>query len=209
MKPWNLYKFQKDLDYKSNIADYDWCVRIIHEEKTIYVFTQFSTSTLDWIINFLFFFIPQVRRWYLYFAALGWQTAFNSCKGMIMNEVLLAMNTFPDYKVVCLGHSYGGAGSVLVGIEIFFQTGRRPDLVTFGAPKPLFGIITRCFTRLFFDKVTQYAHKCDIVSYMPPLPGYWNVKVIRLGKFSLKGLFDPETYHQCYGDESLYRGLEV
>ena len=207
MKPWNLYKYQKNLDYKTNIADYNWCVKIIHEEKTIYVFTQFSTSTLDWIVNFLFFAIPQIRRWYVYFAALGWQTAFNSCKEMIMNEVLLAMNTFPDYKIVCCGHSYGGAGSVLIGIEIFFASGRKPDLITFGAPKPLVFIMSKLIGRLFFGKIKQYAHKSDLITYMPPLPGYWNLKVKRLGKFSLKGIFHPEIYHQIYGDESLYREI--
>lgn len=207
MKPWNLYKFQKQLEYKTNLVDYNWCVRVIHEEKTIYVFTQFSTSTLDWIINILFFAIPQLRRLYLYFAALGWQTAYNSCKGMVMNEVLLAMNTFPDYKVVCCGHSYGGAGSVLVGIDIFFQSGRKPDLTTWGAPKPLVFLISKIICRLFFGEVKQYAHKSDIISYMPPLPGYWNIKVTRLGKFSLKGLFQPNIYHQCYGDEKLYREI--
>jgi len=135
---------------------------------------------------------------------MGWQGAFNSCKEIVMNEVLTAMNTFPDYKIVCCGHSYGGAASVLVGIEIFFASGRKPDLITFGAPKPLFFFITRCITRLFFNEVTQYAHKSDIVSYLPPFIGYWNVKVIRIGKFSLKGLFQPYIYHQCYGDETLY-----
>ena len=204
MKPWNLYKFQKTLSYNSNVIDYNWCVKVINDEKTIYVFTQYSTSIKDWIVNFLFFLIPQIRRWYLYFTCMGWQGAFNSCKEIVMNEVLTAMNTFPDYKIVCCGHSYGGAASVLVGIEIFFASGRKPDLITFGAPKPLFFFITRCITRLFFNKVTQYAHKSDIVSYLPPFIGYWNIKVIRIGKFSLKGLFQPYIYHQCYGDETLY-----
>ena len=207
MKPWNLYKYQSTLKYKSNIADYDWCVKVINEEKTIYVFTKFSTTAKDWIINFLFFFIPQIRNWYLYFAALGWQSALNSCKGMILNEVLMAMNTFPDYKVVCCGHSYGGASSVLMGIELFFASGIKTDLITFGAPKPLVFIFTKLISRLFFGKVEQYAHKSDLLSYMPPFPGYWNLKVIRIGKFSLKGLFHPEIYHQCYGDESLYRDI--
>ena len=208
MKPWELYEFQKSLEYNTNITDYNWCVKIVNEEKTIYVLTQFSTSIKDWIVNFLFFLIPQIRRWYIYFTCMGWQSAFNSCRDILMNEVLTAMNTFPDYKVVCCGHSYGGAVSVLVGIEIFFSSGKKPDLITFGAPKPLFTFLTRCFTRLFFNKVTQYAHKSDIVTYMPPLPGYWNVRVIKLGKFSFKGLFDPFTYHCCYGDESLYEGLK-
>ncbi|MBO7518610.1 MAG: lipase family protein [Methanobrevibacter sp.] len=209
MKPWELYDYLHNISYNSNVADYDWSVRICNEDKTIYVCTKYTTTILDWVENFLFFFIPQIRQWYLYFACLGWQTAFNSCKQLLMNQVLLAMNTFPDYKVVCCGHSYGGAGSVLAGIEIFFASGRKPDLITFGAPKPLFSFFTRCITRLFFEKVTQYAHKSDIVPYMPPLPGYWNVRVIRLGKFSFKGLFNPEKYHQIYGDESLYRELEI
>lgn len=205
MKPWELYEYQKNLDYKTNTLDYDWRVKVENEEKTIYVFSQFSTSTLDWIVNFLFFFIPQIRRWYVYFACLGWQTAFNSCKGLMMNEVMSAINLFPGYKVVCCGHSYGGAGSVLVGIEIFFQTGIRPDLITFGAPKPLVFLFTKLITRLFFNKVVQYAHKADIVTYMPPLPGYWNVKVKRIGKFNLKDLlFNSAKMHTCYGDKSLY-----
>lgn len=179
MKPWELYNYQKDIDYRTNTFDYDWRVKVDNDERTIYVFSQFSTSVIDWIVNFLFFMIPQVRQWYVYLACLGWQTTFNSCKGLFMNEVLMAMNTFPDYKVVVCGHSYGGAGSVLAGIEIFFQ-----------------------------GKVTQYAHWCDIVTYMPPLPGYWNVKVIRLGKFSFKGLFNPQKYHCIYGDESLYENIK-
>lgn len=208
MKPWELYNYQKDIDYKTNTFDYDWRVKVEHEDKAIYVFSQFSTSIIDWIVNFLFFFIPQVRQWYVYFVCLGWQTTFNSCKGLMMNEVLMAMNTFPDYKVVCCGHSYGGAGSVLVGIEIFFQSGRKPDLITWGAPKPLVFFFTKLICRLFFGTVWQFAHWCDIVTYMPPLLGYWNIKVIRIGDFSFKKLFNPREYHTCYGDESLYKDIK-
>lgn len=208
MKPWELYEFQKKQKWKRNTADYDWCVAVDDDERRIYVLTQFSTTLLDWIVNLLFFFIPQVRRWFVYFAALGWQTAFNSCKGLMMNDVLAKMNEHPDYKVVCCGHSYGGAGSVLAGIEIFFQTAVKPDLITWGAPKPLFLFVTRLMVRLFFGEVRQYAHRSDIVTYMVPLPGYWNVRVIRIGKFSLKALFNASDTHTSYGDKSLYEGAE-
>ena len=208
MKPWELYELQKSIDYNQNEADYNWNVTVNDDEKVIYVFTQYTTTAFDWIVNFLFFFIPQVRNWFVYFAALGWQTAFNSCKGLIMNKVMTEMNNHPDYKVVCAGHSYGGASSVLVGIEIFFQTAVKPDLITWGAPKPLVFIFTKLISKCFFNKITQYAHKSDIVSYVPPFPGYWNLKVIRIGDFSFKKLLDPWTYHTCYGDESLYEGVE-
>ncbi len=207
MKPYELYDYQKDLKYNKNTFDYDWKVQVVNEEQTIYVFSQFSTTWIDWVVNFLFFLIPQIRQWFVYFACLGWQTTFNSCKGLLMNEVLNAMNLFPGYKVVCCGHSYGGAGSVLVGIEIFFQTGIRPDLITFGAPKPLFFFLSRCVIRHFFNNAVQYAHKADIVTYLPPLPGYWNVKVKRVGKFSFKALFSGDT-HTSYGDKSLYEEEE-
>lgn len=208
MKPWELYEKQKNVKYNRNVADYDWNVTVDDNEKKIYVFSQFSTTLLDWIVNFICFIIPQVRRWHVYFAAIGWQTTFNLCKGLMMNEVLHKMNLHPDYKVECVGHSYGGAGSVLAGIEIFFQSGIRPDLTTFGAPKPLVFFLTRLMCRFFFGEVRQYAHRADIVTYMPPLPGYWNVHVIRIGKFSFRELFNPQEAHTCYGDSSLYCGAE-
>lgn len=209
MKPWVLYDYQKSITYNKNTYDYDWRVITRDDEKTIYVFTQYSTTTLDWIVNFLFFYIPQVRRWFIYFACMGWQTAFNCCKGLIMNKVLYEMNEHPNYEVVCCGHSYGGAGSVLAGIEIFFQTGVRPTLITFGSPKPLFLLWSKIVSKMFFKEVKQYAHRSDLITYLAPFFGYWNVRVIRIGKFSLKGLFNPNEYHTCYGDESLYEGVEI
>lgn len=208
MKPWELFDWMHSIDYIDNVSSFNWAVKADDKEKRIYVAVKYSTSTLDWIVNFLFFFIPQIRNWYIYFACIGWQSAFNSCKHMLMNEVLCQMNAHPDYKVVCCGHSYGGASSVLAGIEIFFATAIKPDLVTFGAPKPLFSIVSKLVSRLFFGEVRQYSHRADIVSYMPPLPGYWNLRVIRIGKFSFKALFDGDT-HQCYGDPSLYEGVEI
>ncbi len=204
MKPWNLYEYQKQQLYNDNVMDYNWAVKVNDDEKRIYVFTQFSVSILDWILNIVCFLIPQIRHWYIYFAAFGWQYAFNSCKGLILNKVLTEMNNHPDYEVECVGHSYGGAASVLVGIEIFFQSGRQTYLTTFGAPKPLVFLFTKLICKLFFKQIKQYAHKCDLVTYLPPLPGYWNLKVIRIGKFSLKGIFQVKKMHHCYGDKSLY-----
>lgn len=206
MKPNEIFKMVSNLDYRRNTADFDWAVKVDDEEKIIWVAVQASMTWLDWVINLLFFWIPQVRQWFVYFACLGWQGAFNSCKAIILNKVLKEMNAHPDYEVHCAGHSYGGVGSVLMGIEIFFASGEKTVLDTFGAPKPLFGLLSHLVCKLFFKEVRQWAHWSDLITYMPPLPGYWNVKVIRLGEFSLKGLFNPEKYHQIYDDEKLYEG---
>lgn len=209
MKPWELYDYQKKVKYNNNIYDYNWQVETDDENKIIYIFTKYSTTWKDWVTNFLFFYIPQVRRWFIYFACMGWQTAFNCCKGMIMNKALTEINKHPDYEVICCGHSYGGAGSVLTGIEVFFQTGVRPSVITFGSPKPLFLLWSKMISKLFFKEVKQYAHRSDLITYLAPFFGYWNVKVVRVGKFSFKALFDVPKTHTSYGDESLYEGVEL
>lgn len=205
MKPYDLYNHQINLPYRKNAADYNWFVEVNDKEKTIYLFTQYSASWLDWLVNFLFFVIPQVKRWFVYFTPIGWQSAFNSCKELFMAEAMYQYNRHPDYNIVCCGHSYGGAGSVLVGIEWFFRTGVKSDLITFGSPKTMFLILSKLICRMFFNSCTEYCHKSDICTYMPPLPSYWHVHRVALGKFTLKGLFDPFTSHLSYGNPDLYK----
>ena len=80
MKPWELFEWLHGIDYRDNASSFNWAVKVRDDERKIYVAVKYSTSTLDWIVNFLFFFVPQVRNWWLYFTCLGWQSAFNSCK---------------------------------------------------------------------------------------------------------------------------------
>lgn len=68
------------------------------------------------------------------------------------------------------------------------------------------GLWSKYVSRLYLGKVTQYAHWSDTVTYCPPLLGYHDVKNIRLGKFSFKGLFAPYKYHLIYDKEDLYEG---
>lgn len=106
--------------------------------------------------------------------------------------------------MIC-GYSFGGAIAQICGIGVYENFGVKSNLITFGSPKPLFGLISKLKAKRCFNSVIQYAHRSDIVTYAPPLIGYYNVKTKRIGKFSFKGLFNPLTYHQIYDDENLYK----
>lgn len=123
---------------------------------------------------------------------------------MILEEVVREYNTHKGYTVEICGHSYGGAMSVIAGIELYKQTRIKADVITFGSPMPLFLFTSKLIARYSLSTVTQYAHRSDIVTYVPPFIGYHNVKIVRLGKFSIKNIFNPSVYHMIYDDESLY-----
>lgn len=94
--------------------------------------------------------------------------------------------------------------SVICGIELYKKTKIKADVITFGSPRPLIFFPSMFLARLYLGQVTQYAHKSDLVTYCPPLIGYHNVKVVKLGKFNIKWLFNPNKYHMIYDDVSLY-----
>lgn len=203
MKPNELYNLIQRTQYVKSGFDLDWKVLVDHNEKKIRLLFCPSNSNKDWFINILGFFplfkFPISYCW-------GWKKVFDNCKGLIFNELLLKCNLYPDYGVEISGHSYGGAMSVIAGIDFFKISGIKPDIITFGSPMPLVYFTSIFLARMCLNDVKQYAHRSDIVTYCPPFIGYHNVKTIRLGKFSFKGLFNPNKYHTIYGDESIYEG---
>ena len=202
MKPNELYKHIWEIEYRKSGFDLDWKVEIDDSEKKVRLLFQPSTSNKDWVINIAGF-IPIFK--FPLFYCWGWKTVFNGCKNLIMEEVIREINLHSDYTVEICGHSYGGAVSVIAGIELYKQTKIKAKIITFGAPRPLFFLWSKFISRLYLGELKQYAHRSDIVTYCPPLIGYHNPKITKLGKFSFKGLFDPYTYHTIYGDESLYK----
>jgi hypothetical protein len=139
-----------------------------------------------------------------YWFSIGWWTSWESARKLILHCILSEIEKHKDYKIEICGFSFGGAIAQLCGIEIFEATGIKSDLITFGSPKPLFNFFSKLKAKRCFNTVTQYAHWSDVVTWCPPLIGYHTVKNTRLGKFSLKGLFDVYKYHQIYSDESIY-----
>lgn len=203
MKPWDLFNHIWQTNYNKSGFDLDWKVEVDNFEKTVRLLFCPSNSTKDWIINILGF-LPIFN--FPFFYCMGWKKVFDGCKTQIFEELIRAINEHKSYMVEISGHSYGGAISVIAGIELCKETKIKANIITFGAPNPLIGLWSKYVSRLYLGKVTQYAHWSDIVTYCPPLLGYHDVKNIRLGKFSFKGLFDPYKYHLIYDKEDLYEG---
>ncbi len=201
MKPWELFDLIWKIDYNESGFDIDWRVMVFEDEKKIRLFFQPSSSIKDWIVNIAGF-LPIFK--FPLFYTMGWKLAFNSVKSLILEELIRTINMNKGFTVEICGHSYGGAMSIDAGIELYKKTRIKADIITFGAPKPLFLFYSKLLAKLFLGKVTQYAHWSDCVTYCPPLIGYHNVKVKRLGKFKIKDLFHPEIYHTIYDEESLY-----
>lgn len=202
MKPNELYDHIWNIEYNKSGYDLDWKIEVDREEKVIRLLFQPSMSTKDWVVNILGF-LPVLKFPYAF--TYGWKKVFDSCKVLILEELVRKINKHKGYTVEVSGHSYGGAMAVIAALELNKQTQIKANVVTFGAPKPLFLCLSMLIARRKLGNVTQYAHRSDIVTYMPPLIGYHNVKTVWLGEFHFKWLFDPWTYHLSYTNEELYK----
>ena len=201
MKPWELFNHIWKVDYKKSGFDLDWLVEVDDDEKKVRVLFCPSNSNKDWFINIAGF-LPVVK--FPFLMCWGWKSVFDGCKGLILEELLREINLHPDYTVEICGHSYGGAVSIICGIELCKVSGIKADVITFGAPMPLFLLWSKFLSRAYLGNVVQYAHWSDCVTYWPPILGFHQVKAKRIGKFSFKGLFHSEVYHMSYGEKKLY-----
>lgn len=206
MQPYDLFKLIWKTKYNKSGFDLDWKVLVSDDEKKIRLMFQPSMSVKDWFINISgFFAILKLVKFRLFFICSGWKIVFDGCADLIMNEVIKVYEQNPDYSIEVCGHSYGGAMSIIAGLEVFKRIGVKPDIVTFGAPMTLFLFISKWLSRTCFNEVKQYVHKSDLVAYCPPFLGYHHSKVVWLGKFKIKDFFNPVYSHMTYGDKDLYQ----
>ena len=61
-------------------------------------------------------------------------TSWLNTRSIILNHVAAAREQYPDYELILVGHSLGGAVAALAGIEMQLR-GWEPTVTTFGEPK--------------------------------------------------------------------------
>lgn len=134
-----------------------------------------------------------------------WGQAYKSCNDEIM-EALIKIVKKTDYQVLISGWSYGGAMSLIAAEDFYFRTKIKPSVVTFGAPKPLWGRKTKNYCLSCVRGVWQYAHINDIIPYFPPsLSGYKHLLKNKIGKnFLILKLFKPQIFHCLYSNKNFY-----
>lgn len=204
MKPSKIYDLIKSSVYTKSGDDVDWTTLVDHEEKKVYLLFQQSVSKRDWQNNFNFPVKLYKNQQSCLKVARGWGDAYKSCNDDIMRILITRHNDNPDYEVYICGWSYGGAMAVIASEDFYFRTGIKPHLVTFGAPKPLFGKDTLSYVKSCLADAVQYAHRNDLVTVLPPFIGYRHVNKVELGKFDLFKIFKVVDFHRGYRNEDWY-----
>lgn len=206
MKPFELFELINNTIYKKSGDDVDWAVRVFDDEKVVRLLFEPSTTKRDWINNFNFPVKIYKKQESCLRVARGWGNAYKSCNDEIMDLFIAVCEDYSDYEIQITGWSYGGAMAVLAAEDFHYRTGKKANVYTFGAPKPLWGKKCWKYVMSCVSDVKQYAHVNDCVPLCVPLPGYKMLKKVKIGSgFSLIKLFKPNIYHLIYGDSELYK----
>ena len=201
----SLYSKIKEATYTTSGLSVDWTIQVDNDKHLIILMFEETNGSMDWKTNFNFPASLYKQQKNSFLVHKGYGKAYKSCNNDIMQTLVSLYNTNPDYFVIVSGWSYGGAMAVLAGEDFFFRTGICPTLITFGAPKVLFGNKTKHYFWKCFSGMFQFAHVNDCVPLLPPFPGFKQVNKCKVGTgFRPWRLFHPTTYHCIYGDSGLY-----
>lgn len=205
-RPWDIFNMICSTQFKTSGDDVDWCVTVDDESHTVWLIFKESNSKRDWKNNFRFPVKVYKKQESCMRVASGWGNAWKSCNDEIMDAFIKVTKEYEHYSPAICGWSYGGAIALLALEDYHFRTKRYAHLITFGAPKPLWGRKTQEYVRRCGFVEKQYANINDVVPLLPPLPGYRRLNTFNCGKGrrGLRELFHPEIYHCIYGKEEIY-----
>ena len=188
----NLIKHKRDwreCQSKDKKLSVEW--DIYEEENIVYILFQETTGAFDWIQNFSF-----TKRKY---GDLKFHHGFYELYDLMKDDVIRYVKKIPSYKkLVVSGWSQGAALAQIAVQDIFYHTGRKSLLISFGAPMAIYGKKTRDACREAVTETYEYCNKNDIVTYQPPFPSWYHINRVNVGKFNIIRLFKPTTYHCNY-----------
>lgn len=209
MKPCELFSLIKNTkheDYNETGDHVNWLIKIDNDEHVIRLLFEESDGKRDWLNNLKFPVRPYKKQESVLWVAKGWGNAYKSCNNEIQNALISTLNEYKNYGVEIVGWSYGGAMALLAAEDFYFRTKLKPNVYTFGAPKPLFGKKSKEYVKSCCNEIKQYVNVNDCIIVMPPFPGYKHLNKVKVGKrkFNLIEWFKPTIYHTIYDDESIY-----
>lgn len=200
-----LFKELLKNNYTKYGEDVDVCFKL--KENKLFVFFQGSNSKIDWKNNFRFFAKMYKKQVSPMLVHKGFARAWKSCNDEIMEVIkLFKQDVGEELQTVFVGHSFGGAMALLAAEDYNFRFQGKPfvdepTVITYGSPKVFATRKSVKYVRNCYKDIKQFAHKSDIVTYVPPF--YKHVKKDKIGKFSFIDLFKPIIYHLIYG-ENIY-----
>lgn len=205
LRPEEVFEMIKHAEFTTSGDSVDWTVIVDGRRRIVFLVFEESSGKRDWQNNLNFPVKVYRNQESCLKASRGWGNAWKSCNDEVMAKFITTIAENPGFQPVICGWSYGGAMSVLAAEDFFYRTKMRASVITFGAPKPLWGKKSYEYVMSCVSCVSQYAHVNDCVPLMPPLPGYKMLNKVSVGKgFSIAKLFKPDIYHCIYGDKKLY-----
>ncbi|MCQ2577544.1 MAG: lipase family protein [Treponema sp.] len=206
MKPNEIFKLIQETSYNTSGKEVDWKIIVDEVDKVIRLIFQETTSKTDWITNFNFPVKIYKNQQHFFLVHRGYGKAWKSCNDEIVSAFLKAVEKFPDYKTQITGWSYGGGIAPFAAEDINFRTGKKIDeVMTFGAPRPLFGFFTKKHFKESAKKFIQYTFFYDFVTWLPFFYLRPNTKLMdKKNCWKVWRVFQTPKYHCAYGDEEYY-----
>lgn len=129
----------------------------------------------------------------------GFVSAWKSANDEVMKDFITTCGTVSEYSPTIVGHSLGGAMSLLACEDFYFRTGKKADVLTFGCPNVFWGNKSKQYVSSCCNTCVQYAQYNDFVPTVPL--GYNQINKIKCGKkFNLfEFTFKSIEYHLGYG----------
>lgn len=207
MKPNELFNLIQDVSYNTSGLDVDWKIIVDEVDHVIRLLFQETTSKTDWKTNLNFPAKLYKAQQYFFLIHRGYGKAWKSCNEEITKAFIETTKKFPEYKTQIAGWSYGGAIAPLAAEDLYFRTGKKiNEVMTFGAPRPLFGCITKSHFKKSAEKYTQYAFTYDFVTWLPFLYYRPNTTILDVKNcWKMWRVFQIVKYHCDYGNEKYYK----
>jgi len=89
----------------------------------------------------------------------------------LFGNVTQLINQFPNYEILVVGHSLGGAAAVIHALDLLydFKPTQRINLITFGEPRVGDYSVSQLFASVGSDVlIYRFIHDRDIVPHLPP-----------------------------------------
>lgn len=169
------------------------------ENDELYLFFQASADKKDWKDNFNF--LPIACKVYKnqenhLICHRGFVEEYKSGNGQIMAEFISLIQQKKPKKIIMSGWSNGAAVVKLAAEDLFYRTGIKPTVITFGSPKLCFDLRTKNHIKSCCKEIREYCNCNDLVTKVPPF--FHHVGKINIGKKKIFGIFNPQKYHTYY-----------
>ena len=201
-----------DVQYQTVGHDVNYA--FVESGDLLYIYFQGSSSTTDWIRNFLFPARPYRDMAIPYRVHRGFLAAWKEVEDLIITKILETNDNGYCWKqIVVVGYSHGGALATFCHECVWYY---RPDLREYGlvgfgfeAPRIFFGWHLKKALRERWKNFRIIRNKNDIVTHVPPILFIYRhvAEILHIGKgVSTKNYHWPHCIGAHY-PEAVYEGL--